>query len=61
MKAGLRMGVVSGVIDDKELRRFNAETARMAVIEYLKTTLKNVDVTILKPLPTNVNFPHLTS
>ena len=38
MKAGLRTGVGSGVgIDYKALRRFNAEAARRAVIEYLKT------------------------
>jgi transposase-like protein len=37
MKTGLRTGIVSVIVDNKELRRFNAETARMAVLEYLKT------------------------
>lgn len=37
MKAGLRLGVGEGRIDYKELRRFNAEAARKAVLEYLKT------------------------
>ena len=37
MKAGPRTEVRRGVIDYKELRRFNAETARRAVSEYLKT------------------------
>ena len=38
MKAGLRMGATNGPgIDYKTLRRFNAEAARRAVIEYLKT------------------------
>jgi transposase len=38
MKAGLRMGPTNGPgIDYKTLRRFNAEAARRAVIEYLKT------------------------
>ena len=37
MEAGLRFGVERGGIDYKELRRFNAEAARRAVLEYLKT------------------------
>jgi len=37
VKAGLRLGVGKGRIDYKELRRFNAEAARRAVLEYLKT------------------------
>jgi len=39
VKTGLRMGERSGGgrIDYKELRRFNAEAARKAVLEYLKT------------------------
>jgi len=37
MEAGLRLGVGRGGIDYKGLRRFNAEAARRAVLEYLKT------------------------
>jgi len=37
MEAGLRLGLERGGIDYKELRRFNAEAARRAVLEYLKT------------------------
>ena len=37
MKAGLRTGVGRGKIDYKGLRQFNAEAARRAVLEYLKT------------------------
>ncbi len=37
MRLGLRTGVERGTIDYKELRRFNAEAARKAVVEYLKT------------------------
>lgn len=37
MKAGLRTEVVRGTIDYKQLRGFNAEAARRAVVEYLKT------------------------
>jgi len=38
MKTGLRMGEgKGGAIDYKTLRRFNAEAARRAVVEYMKT------------------------
>ena len=37
MKAGLHTGVWRGTIDYKGLRQFNAEAARRAVLEYLKT------------------------
>ena len=37
MKAGLRTGVGRGTIDYKQLRGFNAEAGRRAVLEYLKT------------------------
>jgi transposase len=37
MRPGLRTGVERGTIDYKELRRFNVEAARKAVVEYLKT------------------------
>jgi transposase len=37
VKAGLRTGVRRGTIDYKGLRGFNAEAARRAVLEYLKT------------------------
>jgi len=37
VKAGLRIGVGRGTIDYKGLRQFNAEAARRAVLEYLKT------------------------
>ena len=36
MKAGHRTEVRGGTIDNKGLRRFNAEAARRAVLEYLK-------------------------
>ncbi len=44
MKTGLRIGVGRGKIDYKELRRFNAEAARRAVLEYLKTN-RNISET----------------
>jgi transposase len=37
VKAGLGLGVRRGSIDYKELRGFNAEAARKAVLEYLRT------------------------
>jgi transposase-like protein len=37
VKAGLRTEIGRGTIDYKGLRRFNAEAARRAVLEYLKT------------------------
>jgi putative transposase len=37
VKAGLRTGVGRGTIDYKQLRGFNAEAGRRAVLEYLKT------------------------
>jgi hypothetical protein len=37
VKAGLRTGVGRGTIDHKQLRGFNAESGRRAVLEYLKT------------------------
>lgn len=37
MKTGLRTEVGRGTIDYKGLRQFNAEAARRAVLEYLKT------------------------
>jgi len=42
MKTGHHSRLVAGVIDYKHLRKINPETARMAVLEYLKTNNHNI-------------------
>jgi len=42
MKTGHHSRLTTGIIDYKQLRKVNPETARLAVLEYLKTNHHNV-------------------